>query len=457
MTSDRDDLAPRFLIIGGGPAGNTAATDAATLGARVTLVESSIVGGAAHLWDCIPSKTMVAASVRMSALRSATQLGIDLTPPAVNLKELAERIAVISGSLERGVAGLIHSQGVEIVAGTARFTGPHTAVASTASGEVELAFDLALVSTGSAPRVPEWAPVDGERILTTRHAYNLPEVPQHLVVIGSGVTGVEMVHIFASLGAQVTLVVSRQQVLPYKDAEVAAVLEEDFLERGVRLLKGARAQRVARQGDGVLVETDDGRRVEASHVLLAIGSVPLTAGLGLEEAGVETDQGGYIPVDQFQRSNQTHIYAAGDVTGQLPLSSVAALQGRKIAHHAMGRSVKPIDYSKVAQAIFTEPEIASVGLEEAEAAAEGRKVRITKVPFASNPRSLIHGATRGFVKVISDPATRVILGGTIVGHRASELIGILALAVQGRLSVETLAETAMVHPSLSESLSEAAE
>jgi dihydrolipoamide dehydrogenase len=330
-------------------------------------------------------------------------------------------------------------------------------VARTADGEIPLRFDLALVSTGSAPRIPAWAVVDGERILTTRHAYSLPAVPEHLVVVGSGVTGVEMVHIFASLGARVTLVVSRQQVLPHRDPEVAAVLEEDFLERGVRLLKGARAIRAVRQGDRVVVETDDGRRVEASHVLLAIGSVPLTQGLGLEAVGVETDAGGYVEVDEYQRTSVPHIYAAGDVTGRLPLSSVATLQGRKIALHAMGRPVKPLDYSKVAQAIFTEPEIASVGLEEAEAAAVGRKVRITKVPFAANPRSLIHGSTRGFVKVISDPATRVILGGTIVGHRASELIGILALAVQGHLTVEVLGETAMVHPSLSESIAEAAE
>lgn len=452
-----EDQRPHFLIVGGGPAGNTAATVSAALGARVTLVEDSIVGGAAHLWDCIPSKTMAAASVRMAAMRGAVKLGILSETSEVNLGGLSERIGVISGALERGVESMIDSQGVTTYSGRGVFTGPHSAVARTADGEIPLRFDLALVSTGSAPRIPAWAVVDGERILTTRHAYSLPAVPEHLVVVGSGVTGVEMVHIFASLGARVTLVVSRQQVLPHRDPEVAAVLEEDFLERGVRLLKGARAIRAVRQGDRVVVETDDGRRVEASHVLLAIGSVPLTQGLGLEAAGVETDAGGYVEVDEYQRTSVPHIYAAGDVTGRLPLSSVATLQGRKIALHAMGRPVKPLDYSKVAQAIFTEPEIASVGLEEAEAAAVGRKVRITKVPFAANPRSLIHGSTRGFVKVISDPATRVILGGTIVGHRASELIGILALAVQGHLTVEVLGETAMVHPSLSESIAEAAE
>ncbi len=450
------DQRKRFVIVGGGPAGSTAATVAATLGAHVTLIEDSIIGGAAHLWDCIPSKTMVATSIRMNAIRGAEKLGIVLPDAHVDLGRLGKRIATISGDLERGATVIMESQGVELVRGRGRFVDEHTVVADTAAGEVKFEFDMALASTGSAPRVPDWAEVDGERILTTRHAYDLPSRPEHVIVVGSGVTGVEMVHIFESLGCRVTLVVSRQQVLPHKDAEVAAVLEQDFLERGVRLVKGARAISADRQGEVVVVDTDDGRRLEGSHVLLAIGSVPLTDGLGLDAAGVELDNG-YVTVDQWQRTNVSHIYAAGDITGQMPLSSVASAQGRKIAHHALGHPDTPLDYSKVAQAIFTEPEIASVGLDEAMAAAEGRKVRITKVPFAANPRSLIHGSTTGFVKVMSDPATRVVLGGTIVGHRASELIGILALATQGHIKVDTLVETLMVHPSLSESISDAGE
>ncbi|HSJ28889.1 MAG TPA: FAD-dependent oxidoreductase, partial [Acidimicrobiia bacterium] len=322
--------------------------------------------------------------------------------------------------------------------------------------EQEVEFDHALISTGSAPRIPSWAEVDGKRILTTRHAYDLPELPDHIVVIGSGVTGVEFVHIFETLGAKVTLVVSRQQILPHRDAEVAAVLEEEFLRRGVKLVIGARAKAIDHVADGVEVVCDDGRVVRGSHALLAIGSVPLTDGLDLEAAGVHTESG-YVTVDEYQRSNVPHIYAAGDVTGQMPLSSVASMQGKKIAQHVMGRPVTPIDYSKVTQAVFTEPEIASVGLEEVQAAAEGRKVRTTKVPFAANARAVLQGHTRGFVKVISDPATGQVLGGTIVGHRASELIGILALAVKANLRVRDLEETLMVHPSMSEAITEAAE
>jgi len=299
--------------------------------------------------------------------------------------------------------------------------------------------------------------VDGKRVLTTRDCYDLEQVPEHIVVIGSGVTGVEFTHIFESMGSEVSLVVSRQQILPHRDPEVAAVLEEDFLERGVKLIIGARAEAIEVGDDQLSVICNDGRVIEGTHALLAVGSVPLSEGLGLEAAGVEVDERGYIPVDEYQRTSVPHIYAAGDVTGQMLLSSVASMQGRKIARHAMNLPVTPLDYSKVAEAIFTEPEIASVGLVDVDAAAQGRKVRTTKVPFASNARSVLQHFTRGFVKITSDPATGIVLGGTIVGHRASELIGIVALAVQAQVSAATLVETLMVHPSMTEAITDAAE
>ena len=450
----REDPPVRFLIIGGGPAGTAAASTASALGAEVVLVEDSIVGGAAHLRDCIPSKAMAAMSIRMQAIRNAEDLGIVGRGAGIDLGRLADRIQTITTMISGRSTELLQSQGIEIVRGRGRFLSSNAAVVTIDQTERTIHFDAALVSTGSRPRVPDWARVDGDRILTTRHVYDLPAPPERMVVIGSGVTGVEMVHLFESLGAKVSLLVSRHHVLPHRDAEVAAALEADFLERGVALLKGARAVGIDRDGDGVVVQVEDGRRVEGSHALLAVGAVPMTEGLGLSEAGIET-RNGFIMVDRRQRTSVPHIYAAGDVTGQMLLSSVANQQGRNLARHVTGRPAKFIDYSNVAQAIFTEPEIASVGLEEADAAAEGRKVRITKVPFTANPRSVIHGSTRGFAKVVSDPATRVVLGGTIVGHRASELIGILALATRGKVKVETLRETLMVHPTLSESISDA--
>ncbi|HEU4914948.1 MAG TPA: FAD-dependent oxidoreductase [Acidimicrobiia bacterium] len=450
------DSRRHLVIIGGGPAGTQAATTAASKGGRVTLIEKEIVGGAAHLWDCIPSKTMAASALRHSSVRNAAKLGLSTEPTRVDTGVLAERIRVITGDINRNWLELLDSQAVDVVSGHGRFVSDHEVIVETESGERRIGFDRAMVSTGSAPRVPDWAPVDGERVLTTRDCYDLDEVPEHVVIIGSGVTGVEFTHIFESLGSKVSLVVSRRQILPLRDAEVAAVLEEDFIERGVHLAFGARAEKIDVDGSGISVFCDDGRILHGSHALLAVGSVPLTDRIGLEEAGIAASNG-YIEVDEYQRTSVPHIYAAGDVTGQMPLSSVASMQGRKIARHALDLPVTPLDYSKVAEAIFTEPEIASVGLVDVEAAAQGRKVRTMKVPFAANARSVLQHFTRGFVKLTSDPATGVVLGGTIVGHRASELIGVLTLAVQADVTVKQLVETLMAHPTMTEAISDAAE
>ena len=448
---------PTFVIVGGGPGGVMAATTAASLGARVTLVEDSVVGGGAHLWDCIPSKTMAATAATKALVDRAERLGLVGTSAEVDQKRLSERIKTIWSDINVGFLELLLSQDVQIVKGRGRLVAPDRVAVNTAEGTLEYGFDYCVLSTGSAPRVPDWAPVDGRTVLTTRHVYDMEEVPEHLVIVGSGVTGVEFTHIFKSLGSEVTLIVSQQQILPHRDPEVASVLQYDFLRQGVKLVIGAYASGVGLTDEGVLVECNDGRRILGSHVLLAVGSFPLTRGIGLEAAGVELTRSGHIRVDAFQRTSLRNVYAAGDCTGRMPLSSVASLQGRKIALHALGYPVTPLDYSNVAAAVFTSPEIASVGLEDVTAAAKGRKVRTTKVPFAANPRSVLEGKEEGFVKVISDPATRVVLGGTIVGHRASDLIGIIALAVQADVTTDNLLEALMVHPSLSESISEAAE
>ncbi len=449
----------RIVIVGGGPAGNSCATHAARLGAKVTMIETDVVGGAAHLWDCIPSKAMIATGGAMSFLRRSAGMGLESADPFVDVEALRTRLGGIEARLQGQMSDLLLSQGVEMVSGRGRIVDAHTVVADSAHGERVFEADYIVLSTGSRPRIPDWAQPDGERILTTRQSYPPSTIPTHVVVIGSGVTGVEFVHMFSSFGADVTLVVSRQQVLPQKDPEVAAALEADFLRRGVRLFKGARATGIERLDDGVIVLTDDGRSAKGSHALLAIGSVPNSESLGLDNVDIETCDG-YITVDHNCRSNLAHIYAAGDLSGKLPLSSVGTMQGRKIAEHIMGVHDRPhrhIDYDKAASAIFTEPEIADVGLAEADAFAEGRKIRVTKVPFSVSAKALINDDTRGFVKIVSDPATGVVLGGSIVGRHAAELISILALAVNSGLHVDDITETLFVHPTLSEVLTEAAE
>lgn len=453
-------MAVRFVIVGGGPAGNQAATYAARLGADVTLVERDIIGGAAHLLDCIPSKTMIATGGAMSFMRRAEGMGLDHLDAEIDRDGLEARVAGIEERLHNSIVQLLTSQDVRLVLGTARLTGPNEVEVQTVDGSERLPADAILLATGSRPRVPDWCSPDGERVLTTRDCYPPPEFPEHAIVIGSGVTGVEFVHMLSSFGAKVTLIVSRQQVLPVKDPEVAAVLEAEFLDRGVRLLKGARATAIERDGSSVTVRCDDGRVVTGSHAVLAIGSVPNSEGLGLDAAGVLVDKNGYIPVNQHCVSNVAHIYAAGDLSGKLPLSSVASMQGRKVAEHVMGlhtRQHRHLDYDKAASAIFTEPEIADVGLAEAEAFAMGRKIRVTKVPFSASAKALINNDPRGFVKILSDPATGVVLGGSIVGRHAAELISVIALAVTANLRVSDIYESLLVHPALSEALADAAE
>ena len=454
-------MALRFVIIGGGPAGTAAATYAARLGAEVTVIERDIIGGAANLWDCVPSKAMIATGATYGNIAAAADMGIVAETPVVDLDGLRERIGSIVHKLGSSTLELLESQGVRIIEGTGRLADAHTVIATTAQGDEAIEADAILVSTGSRPRIPEFVVPDGDRILTTRDAYPPAVLPEHLIVIGSGVTGVEFVHMFSSFGSKVTLIVSRQQVLPQKDPEVAAVLEDDFLRRGVKLLKGARAIGIDRNDDGgVTVRCDDGRSASGSHVLLAIGSLPNSEGVGLAEAGVEMDGAFPTNLDHHLRTNVPHLYVAGDLSGKLPLSSVASMQGRKIAEHVMGMHIvehRHLDYDKAASAIFTDPEIADVGLAEADAFAVGRKVRVTKVPFATTAKALINGDPRGFVKIVSDPATGVVLGGSIVGQHAAELISVIALAVTAGLRVNDIAESLLVHPALAEALADAAE
>lgn len=448
----------RFLVIGGGPAGQTAASSAAALGADVTLIERDVLGGAAHLWDCVPSKAMIATGGELMALLRSEDMAIDTAHAVIDVDALRVRMRTIQDRLRDDVRTLLESQGVRILEGTGRLTSPTTAALEHDGTVEELAFDAVLLSTGSRPRIPDWVRPDGDRILTTRDAYPPRSIPEHLVVVGSGVTGVEFAHMFTTFGSEVSLVVSRQQVLPSKDPEVAAVLEASFLDRGVELHKGARATAIRTEGDGVVVECHDGRMVRGSHALLAIGSIPNSDGLGLEAAGLTTTEWGTIPIDHNCLTAVPGVYVAGDLSGKLPLSSVASMQGRKIAEHAMGMHAmahRHLDYDKAASAIFTVPEIADVGLAEADAFASGRKIRVTKVPFAANAKALIAGDARGFVKVISDPATGVVLGGSIVGEHAAELISVLAVAVTNGLRTQDIVESLLVHPSLAEAIVEA--
>ena len=306
------------------------------------------------------------------------------------------------------------------------------------------------------PRVLPGAEPDGERILNWRQLYDLPELPPELVVVGSGVTGAEFASAYQALGSQVTLVSSRERVLPHEDADAAVVLEDVFRRRGMMVLSRSRATAVKRTRDGVVVTLEGGRTVRGSHCLLTVGMVPATRDLGLEEAGVTLDGRGFVEVDRVSRTTARGVYAAGDCTGVMMLASVAAMQGRIAMWHTLGEAVQPIRLDHVAATIFTDPEIATVGV-TANAVESGAEDAVAvKLPLATNARAKMQGFRDGFVKLFARRGTGIVLGGVVVAPRASELILGVSLAVEQSLTVDQMAHTFAVYPSLSGSLTEAA-
>jgi NAD(P)H dehydrogenase (quinone) len=442
-----------IAILGGGPGGYEAALVAAQLGADVTVVDSDGLGGACVLTDCVPSKTLIETSNAMTLLNRSASLGIASGGLAtVNAARLYERITDLARAQSADISARLAAEGIKVIKAHGRLAGPGVVRA----GDAEIKADAILIATGAMPRALPGAPPDGERILTWRQLYDLTELPRDLVVIGSGVTGAEFASGYQALGSRVTLVSSRDRVLPNEDEDAANHIEDVFRRRGMTVLGRSRAQHVARDGDGVTVTLDDGRTLTGSHCLLTVGMIPRTDGCGLDTAGVKVDERGFIQVDRVSRTSVPGVYAAGDCTGVLMLASVAAMQGRIAMWHALGEAVHPIRLDHVAATIFTDPEIATVGVTQRAVTAGEVSARVGKLPLATNPRAKMAGVTDGFVKLLSSPGTGVILGGVVVAPRASELILAVSIAVEQRLTVEQLAQTFAVYPSLSGSITEAA-
>ncbi|MBB2892520.1 NAD(P)H-quinone dehydrogenase [Flexivirga oryzae] len=451
------------VIIGGGPGGYESALVAAQLGAQVSVVEQTGLGGAAVLTDCVPSKTLIATSDFMSRFASAGRLGVgfegtqDDQHAEANAIQINDRILDLAKAQSRDIRAQLERVGVRILAGRGHISGPGKVTAELADGDTEqLNADVILLAVGCTPRVMPSAMPDGERILTWQQIYDLTELPEKLIVVGSGVTGAELAHAFLGLGSDVTLVSSRDRVLPGEDADAATVIEHVFRRRGMNVLGRSRMKSAARDGDEVIVTLEDGREVRGSHVLLAVGSVPLTADIGLENAGVDTSDSGHITVDRVSRTSAQGVYAAGDCTGVLPLASVAAMQGRIAMAHALGDAVAPLNLRGVCANIFTDPEIATVGYSQADVEAGRVQARTVTMPLSTNPRAKMRNITDGFVKIFSHPGGGTVIGGVVVAPQASELIYPLAVAVQNRLTVDQLASTFSVYPSMTGTIAEAA-
>jgi dihydrolipoamide dehydrogenase len=458
----------RIVILGGGPAGYEAALAAAARDpavARVTVVDSGGIGGAAVLCDCVPSKTFIASTGLRTELRRASRLGFDIHMDDANicLAEIHQRIKMLATEQSVDITAQLLSMGVELLSGrgelvdTAPGLARHRVKVTARDGSTTIRdADVVLIATGASPRILPSAQPDGARILTWRQLYDLDSLPDHLIVVGSGVTGTEFANAYTELGVTVTMVASRDRVLPYEDADAAQVIEESFAQRGVKLIKKARAQSVTRTDDGVLVTMTDGRTVEGSHALMTLGSVPNTGRLGLERVGIEPGPANYIAVDRVSRTAVAGIYAAGDCTGLLPLASVAAMQGRIAMYHALGEAVNPLRLGTVAATVFTHPEVAAVGVSQAAIDDGSVQARIIRLPLKTNARAKMSEMREGFVKLICRQDSGVVIGGVVVAPIASELILPIAMAVQNRITVDDLAQTLAIYPSLSGSVTEAA-
>ena len=446
----------RIAIVGGGPAGYEAALVAVELGAEVTVVDRDGIGGQCVLADCVPSKTLIATSDAMTSLSHADRVGVYCTGEVgVSVAEVHARVKALALAQSVDIALRLGREGVRILAGSARLAGAGR-VEVTVDGQPEvLGADVVLLATGAHPRVLPGAEPDGERILDWRQLYDLPCLPERLVVVGSGVTGAEFAAAYLAMGSQVTLVSSRERVLPSEDADAAEVLQQVFQRRGMRVHRG-RAAGVTRSGDGVVVTLTDGTTVEGSHVLMTVGSVPNTEGMGLQEAGVTLDAGSFVKVDRVSRTTAPGVYAAGDCTGVLMLASVAAMQGRIAMWHALGEAVAPLALRSVSSNVFTDPEVASVGVTQAQVDSGVVAANVLKLPLATNARAKMEGITDGFVKLFCTPGSGSVLGGVVVAPHASELILSVSLAVHNGLTVDQVAHTFSIYPSLSGSLTEAA-
>ncbi|MEY4992923.1 MAG: hypothetical protein RIS82_45 [Actinomycetota bacterium] len=454
-----------IVIIGGGPGGYEAALAGIQLGAEVTLIERNGVGGAAVLTDVVPSKTLIATAEAAQRVAHAANLGVkfsfagQMVKPKIeiDLATVNSRLMDLAESQSSDMLETLLQAGVRVVRGTARLDGNHHVVidAIEDSKAERLEAKTIIVAVGSHPRKLPAAMPDGDRIFTWTQLYNLTELPEHMIVVGSGVTGAEFASAYNALGSEVTLISSRDKVLPGNDDDAAELIEQVFRRNGINIFNNTRADKVVNTGSGVEVTLADGKVIKGSHCLMAVGSIPNTEGLGLEEAGVALTESGHVEVNKVARTSRANVYAVGDCTTFLPLASVSAMQGRTAVFHTMGDVSAPTELRNVASNVFTAPEIASVGWSERELREGKVSGFVEKIQLNSNPRAKMQGIEDGFIKLICSTGGTVI-GGVVVAPRASDLIYSIAVAIENRLTVDELARTFTVYPSLSGTISDAA-
>jgi dihydrolipoamide dehydrogenase len=442
-----------LLVIGAGPGGYVAAIRAAQLGMRVGVVEKEkALGGTCLRVGCIPSKALLETTERIYEVKKGL-LGARVQGLEVDLKALMAHKDKVVQANTQGIEFLFKKNGIARHLGTARFLSERKVLVEETGEELSARFFL--IATGSAPLIPPWAQVDGERVVTSTEALSFPGVPERLIVVGGGVIGFELGVVWHRLGAEVVVLEYMDRILPTMDAELSRAAEKVFKKEGLSIRTGVRVTAVRPQAKGARAELEGGEVLEADRVLLAVGRRPYTEGLGLENAGLSTDERGRIPVDEHLRTRLSHIYAIGDVIRGPMLAHKASEEGIAAVEH-MAKGFGHVDYQAIPSVVYTHPEVAGVGYTEEELKEKGIPYKVGKFPYAASGRARAMGDTEGFIKVLAHAKTDRILGVHGIGARAGDVLAEAALAIFFKASAEDVGRAPHHHPSLSEILKEAA-
>jgi dihydrolipoamide dehydrogenase len=448
----------RVAVVGGGPGGYVAALKAAQLGAQVTVIEKSEVGGTCVNWGCIPTKTLIASAELLLKLKSLADYGIDLNGSVTpNLPKIMERKDRVVSIQIKGIRALFKSWGVTLLPGRGRLTGGGRIEVKKEDGsKEEVAADRIIIATGSRPaRIPTF-PFDGETILSSDDAVTLGQIPKSMLIVGAGVIGSEFACLFAAFGTEVTMVEVQERSLSTEDPEVSELLEREFKKKGIKLITGVSVTKIAAGNDGIRSLLSDGKELVTEKILVSVGRSMNTEDLGIEDLGIQTGPKGEVLVNERMETKTADVYAIGDVTGGMLLAHKASREGIVAAINACGGDAK-IDYSVVPAAIFTSPEIASVGLREHQAAEKGISFKKGSFLYRALGKAHAAGEITGFFKVLSDAGSGRIIGAHIVGAHASDLIHEAAVAMRMGLTAKDIADTIHAHPTLAEGMKEACE
>lgn len=448
----------RITVLGAGPGGYVAALKAARLGAEVTVVEENEVGGTCLNWGCIPTKTLIASAEVLHKVNNAKSFGLELEGTiSPNIEKIVERKNKVVGVQTKGIRGLFKSWGVNFIEGRGVIVDPKKVKVTLKDGtEQDVESDKIIIATGSKPAQIPVFPFDGTRILSSDHAINPDSIPKSLLIVGAGVIGCEFAFIYKQFGSDVTMVEMMPNAVSTEDEEISQILERELKKNKIKLLTDTSVEKVDVKEDGVSVQLSNGKTVEAEKVLVSIGRAVNSKDIGLESVGITTGKRGDIPVDSKMQTNVEGIYAIGDVVGGIMLAHLASKQGMVAAENAMGGNTE-VNYNVIPAAIFTSPEIGSVGLREKQAVEKGLKYKVGRFQFRGLGKAHAMGEIAGLFKIIADKETDKILGAHIIGAHASDLIHEVAIAMEKGLTVKDIAHTIHAHPTLAEGIMEAAE